>query len=436
MLWSPGLWTAALIAAAAWKEWAWAATAGGLAIFTRLAWSPERPPAERLDPDYEVASPVFVHSLVGTTGTPFSPGNKVTILNNGDAFYPAMLVDIAHAQRSVTLEGYIYWAGRIGTTFATALAERSRQGINVKVLLDAVGSATIGSEILEILESGGVELAWYNPIRWYTLERSNHRTHRKSLIIDGVVAYTGGAGIADHWTGNAQDPLHWRDQLVRVEGPGALPLQTGFATNWLETTGELISGSAFFPEPRDRGQASVQTLLSSPVGGASSLRMLYYLSLACASRAVLIANPYFVPDPTAIDLLLDACRRGVTVTILLSGQSNDSWLARQNSVRLYGRLLAAGVHIHEYLPTMLHYKAMVVDDCWATVGTCNFDNRSFALNEESNVSWREPALVAEIERVIREDLTHARQPTLEDWRRRGWWTRSQEVLASFFQDQV
>jgi cardiolipin synthase len=436
VLWSPGLWTGALVVAAIAREWSWAAAAGALAVLARLAWSPERPPAEGLDPPYDVSSRDFDRSLAGATGAPFLPGNRIEILHNGDAFYPAMLADIARARRSVVLEGYIYWAGAVGSTFAEALAGRASDGVVVKVLLDAIGSATIGDEILKTLEQGGVQVAWYNPIRWYTLERTNHRTHRKSLIVDGEVAYTGGAGIADVWAGDAQDAEHWRDLQVRIEGSGARPLMTGFATNWLMTTGELIVGEAFFPDVPGRGDACVQTLLSSPVSGASTLRMLYYLSLACASQEILIASPYFVPDPSAIGLLTSASRRGVAVTVLVSTSTADTWLARHNSVRLFGPLLEAGVRIHEYTKTLLHYKAMIVDGRWATVGTCNFDNRSFALNEESNISWREPALVAELDRAVRADLATAREITLEDWRRRGWVTRSQEVVASLFQDQV
>ncbi|NOT46109.1 MAG: cardiolipin synthase B [Acidobacteria bacterium] len=435
-LWSPGLWTWALILALVFQWWGAAIGAGFVTVLTRLARSPERPPAEGLDPHHAVCTRMFVHNLAGATGAPLLPGNTVELLNNGDAFYPRMLADIAAATSSISFEGYIYWAGSIGTRFATALAERSREGVTVKVLLDAVGSAMVGDEILSILESGGVQVAWYNPIRWYTLERTNHRTHRKSLILDGRIAYTGGAGIADQWLGNAEDTDHWRDLHVRVDGPAAGPLQTGFATSWLMTTGELVNGPLFFPPPKAPGDVDVQTLLGSPGSGASTLRMLYYLSLASAWRDVLIANPYFVPDPIARDLLVGARRRGARVTVLVSGDTNDSWLARHNSVRLYGPLLAEGIRIFEYQPTMLHYKAMVVDGCWATVGTCNFDNRSFALNEESNVSWHDTALVRALEATIREDLARAREITLDAWQHRGWPARAQELVASILQDQV
>ncbi len=243
----------------------------------------------------------------------------------------------AARELSITIEAYIYWAGEIGQRFAEALAAKGREGVKVKILLDAVGSSTIGTDILKTLESGHCQLAWYNPLRWYSLGRYNHRTHRKSLIIDGRIAFTGGAGIADHWKGNAEDPGHWRDMQIRLEGPAVTPLQTGFAQNWLQTTGELISGPLYYPpHSTPAGPLAVQTIMSSPEIGASTVRTMYYLSIICARKSIYIANPYFVPDEAAIDALVDARNRGVDVRIMVSGIRNDNWLARQNSVRLFG----------------------------------------------------------------------------------------------------
>ena len=297
-----------------------------------------------------------------------------------------MLKAIAQAQCSVTIEAYIYWAGDIGKHFAEALAERAKAGVGVKILLDAVGSSTIGDEILEILEGGGCQLAWYNPARPYSIGRLNHRTHRKSLIVDGRIAFTGGAGIADHWMGHAQDDKHWRDIQIRVEGAAVMPLQTGFAQNWLQTTAEVITGFEFYPAfDAPVGKLAVQTILSSPETGASTARTFYYLSIAAARRTIYIANPYFVPDQGAIDLLVAARGRGVNVRVMVAGIHNDNWMARHSSVQLYGPLLKAGIDIFEYNHTMLHQKTMVVDGVWSTVGTTNFDSRSFAHNEENNV---------------------------------------------------
>ena len=222
--------------------------------------------------------------MAGASGSPFVAGNALEILNNGDAFYPSMLQAVRKAKASITIEAYIYWAGEIGRAFADALAAQARAGIQVKILLDAIGSAQIGGDILKILSDGGCQVAWYNPIRWFTLGRFNNRTHRKSLILDGRIAFTGGAGIADHWRGNARNPGEWRDMQIRLEGPAVVPLQTGFAHNWQQTTGELVTGDAFYPEIEPAGRLAAQTLLSSPEAGASSVRTMYYLSIVVLAR--------------------------------------------------------------------------------------------------------------------------------------------------------
>jgi cardiolipin synthase A/B len=437
ILWSWVLWAALAALAAAAGDWPWAVGLASIAVVTYLLAPMEWPPTYGLEHELAVEEPAFISSVVGTTGMPFLHGNDVRLLNNGAEFYPAMLEAIQSAERSLTIEAYIYWDGEIGLQFAEALAERARAGVPVKILLDAVGSSWIGSTILELLEKGGCQLAWFNPIHWYTIGRFNYRTHRKSLIIDGRIGFTGGAGIADHWQGHAEDKDHWRDMQVRVEGPGALPLQTGFAQNWLQTTGELVSGPAYFPETTtEAGPVAVQTVLSSPSTGASTVRVLYYLSIVCARHSVWIANPYFIPDGAAIDTLVAARRRGVDVKVIVSGRHNDNWLARHNSVRLFGPLLEAGIEIYEYNRTMLHHKIMVVDEAWATIGTTNFDNRSFAFNEESNVSFTEPRLVGELKQSFLDDLSASDRVTLDRWRSRGLVSRTSELLASFLQDQV
>ncbi len=407
-----------------------------MALVSYLIAPPAAPPRYGLDHQFPVDSPEFVATVAGASGSPFIGGNTLILLNNGDAFYPPMLEAIRQAEWSVTIEAYIYWAGEIGREFADALAERARSGRRVKILLDAIGSASIGTEILDRLESAGCQVAWYNPIRWYTLGRFNNRTHRKSLIIDGRIAFTGGAGIADHWRGNARGPGEWRDLQVRLEGPAVVPLQTGFAHNWQQTTGELLSGDEYYPIIPASGSQAVQTLLSSPETGASSVRTMYYLSIVCARESIYIANPYFVPDPVAIDTLIDAKRRGVDVRIMVSGIRNDNWLARQNSVRLFGRLLEAGIEIQEYNRTMLHHKTMVVDRRWITVGTTNFDNRSFAHNEESNVNAFDTGLASHLHASFEDDLGGCERLALEHWQRRGAWARLQEFVAAFLQEQA
>jgi cardiolipin synthase len=407
-----------------------------MALFSYLAAPVETPPRFGLDHEMAVESEEFLTSIAGATGYPFEPGNRIDILNNGDEFYPVMLREVSGAQVSITIEAYIYWAGDIGRRFAEALAERARSGVRVKILLDAVGSADIGDEIVCILEDAGCQIAWYNPIRWYTLGRVNRRTHRKSLIIDGRVAFTGGAGIADQWLGNAEDEHHWRDIQIRLEGSAVTPLQTGFAQNWLESTHELISGPLFYPPHDAAGDLQALTVMSSPVTGASTTRTLYYLSITSARRSIRVATPYFVPDPAALDTLIEAKRRGVDVRIMVSGKHNDNWLSRRNAVRMYGRLLEAGVEIMEYEPTLLHHKTMVVDNVWVTIGTANFDYRSFAHNEESNVCVYNPPLARQLAGIFDDDATNCTRIDLETWRRRGWFWRVQEVVAAFLTEQV
>lgn len=436
LLWTWWTWAAAAVWLAVRDAWLWAAVAASVGLFAHLARSVEEPPQHGLDDDFAIASQTFLRTVTGVTGVDFIPGNTLTLLNNGDAFYPAMLHDVDAAKRSITIEAYIYWAGDIGVAFARSLATKARAGVLVKVLLDAVGSATIGKEILQILQGGGCHIAWYNPVSWRSLARINHRTHRKSLIVDGALAYTGGAGIADHWTGNAQDEDHWRDIQIRVQGPAAVPLQTGFALNWLKTTGELITGDLFFPPITPVGGQMAQTLMSSPAGGASAVRLIYYLAMGAARRSIYIASPYFVPDEMAMRTLIEARARGIDVRILMAGRGNDSWLARMNSTRLLGPLIAAGVKVFEYDRTMLHYKVMVVDGLWATIGTANFDNRSFAYNQESNVSTFDAALAGRLQAILLEDAASARHVDWTRWKARGRWHRLQEACAALLEEQV
>ena len=407
-----------------------------MAIVSYLIAPVESPPRYGLDHEFAVDSPEFLSTIAGATGVPFTRGNRLTLLNNGDEFYPAMLEEIARAETSITIEAYIYWEGEIGRQFAQALADRARAGVKVKILLDAIGSNSIGEDILSILKSGGCQIAWYNPIKWYSIGRFNNRTHRKSLIVDGRVGFTGGAGIADQWRGQAQDVNHWRDVQIRIEGPAVTGLQTGFSQNWLERTHELVSGPEYYPPAEMRGPHVALTLMSSPVTGASTVRIMYYLSIICARRTLWIANPYFVPDAPAIDTLIEARKRGVDVKIMVSGNHNDNWLSRHNSVRLYGRLLHAGIKIYEFERTLLHQKTMMVDGVWGTVGTTNFDSRSFAHNEESNICFHDAALVEEMQDTFTDDLRFCTRVNVETWRKRGLFARAQEFVAAFFQEQV
>ena len=418
------------------RDWWWALGTGLWAGVCSLSTPQEFPPQYGLEHDLDVGSAEFIDTMAGAAGIPFFDGNRIDLLNNGDAFYPAMLRDIELAERSITIEAYIYWAGEIGLKFARALAAAAARGVKVKLLLDAIGSQSIGNEIVKILQDGGCHLGWYNPVRLTRLRRINHRTHRKSLIIDGRVGYTGGAGIADQWTGNAHDDKHWRDIQVRIEGPAVRPLQSGFAHNWLECTGELVSGPDFYPSLTPAGPLSLQTIMSSPETGASSVRVMYFLAISSARKTIDIANPYFVPDHASIDLFRDAVKRGVRVRVMVAGSSNDTLITRLNSLRLYGALLKVGVHVLEYNRTMMHHKTMVVDGLWSTVGTTNFDNRSFSHNEENNVCLCDHAFATQLTETFERDVQVCDVITFDAWRRRGLPQKTLEAMASFVQDQV
>src|SRR5262245_5524482 len=328
LFWSWWIWVAAatVVQVAGHRNFA-AAFAGAAFLFYLLA-PRERIPVCGLETKFPLRSHEFLTTMVGATGVPFVHNNKVTILKDGDEFFPAMLDAIANARKTITMEMYIFWAGDVGRRFAQALAERRRAGVEVKLLLDAFGSATIGREILSILKDSGCEVAWYNRIWLKTIGHFNHRTHRKSLIVDGRVAFTGGAGIADQWTGTGQDPQHWHDIQVRVEGPGAIGLQAGFAQNWMETTLELLTGADYFPPPDSAGTISTQTILSSPENASSPVRIMYYLSIMSARKAIYIANPYFIPDDSVVQILVDARHRGVDVKIMVAGIHNDMVISR------------------------------------------------------------------------------------------------------------
>ena len=430
------LWALIAIVATVLDQWWWAIGTGLFAVVCFVITPAERAPCYGLDHAFGVDDPLFIPSMSGTTGVELLAGNRIDILNNGRAFYPAMLDAIRHAEGSITIEAYIYWAGNIGMEFAQALAERARAGVAVKILLDAVGSSNIGTEILQVLEAGPCQLAWYNPARWYSIGRFNHRTHRKSLVIDGRIGFTGGAGIADHWQGDAEGPGRWRDIQVRLEGPCVVPLQTGFAHNWVQTTRELISGDRFYPPVGPAGDLPAMTIMSSPEAGASSVRTMHYLSIASARQSIFIANPYFVPDVTAVAQLVDAKRRGVDVRIMVAGIHNDNWVARQNSTRLIGPLLRAGIEILEFNRTMMHQKTMVVDELWGTIGTTNFDNRSFAHNEENNVCVYDREWARELHRIFLGDLDGCDRVALASWERRGIRHRAMEIVASFLEEQA
>ena len=398
--------------------------------------SGEKEIRHEVEPLYGVEEPQFAWVLGHLLGPPVCAGNRIEPLHNGDEIFPAMLDAIRGASRTVCFETYIYWAGEIAREFAAALAERAKAGVEVHVLLDWLGSNRIDEEIVQGMERAGVEVERYHPIHWYSLDRVNHRTHRKLLVVDGRVGFTGGVGIADEWRGHAQDPGHWRDVHYRVEGPVVAQMQAAFMDNWLKTRAEVLHGEEYFPRLEPVGGMLAQTFRSSPREGSGSVRLMYMLAIAAARREILMGNAYFVPDRLAERELVDAARRGVRIRILLPGEHTDSRVVRWASRARWDKLLEAGIEIYEYQPTMYHCKIFVVDRLLVSVGSTNFDNRSFRLNDEANLNVLDAALASSQAEVIEADIAKARRYTLEDWRRRPLRQRLRERIGALVRSQV
>jgi cardiolipin synthase len=367
---------------------------------------------------YTVADPQFVRTMGVMLGPALLPGNRTRALVNGERIFPDMLAAIRSARHTITFEMYIYWSGAVGEQFTEALIERAQAGVKVHVLIDALGSQKIERGVIERMKSGGVRVELYNPVRWNTIARMNNRTHRKIMVVDGRIGYTGGAGIGDEWSGDAQDPGHWRDTHFRLEGPAVAQMQAAFMENWIEVTGEVLHGAEYFPELRALGGELAQFFVSSPGGGGESAQLLYLMSIAAAGRSIRLSAAYFVPDDNEVRQLVEARRRGVQVQIIVPGPITDSGPVRRASRSTWGELLRAGVEIYEYQPTFYHVKVMVVDGLWVTVGSTNFDTRSFSTNDEANLNVYDRDFAQAQELIFAADLARSRRVTLEEWERR------------------
>jgi len=378
----------------------------------------------------------FLQTMHALTGTPMSEGNLVTILKNGIEIFPSMLSAIRSAKRTINLEFYIYWDGDIGRKFAEALAERARAGVEVKVILDSVGSVEMSQWLVNFLTRNGIDIEWYHPLRWYTISRFNHRTHRKLLIVDGRIGFSGGVGIADDWLGDADSKEHWRDTVARVEGPVVTQMQSAFMDNWVKSRGELLTGLDYFPALPPAGRQIAQVLKSSPTEGSSTVKLLYIISIVSAVKSIYIANAYFLPDTDTLRALEGAVRRGVDVRVIVPGEFTDVPIVRQASRWHYELLLRRGIRIFEYQPTMMHAKTMVVDGAWTTIGSSNFDDRSFRLNDEVNVNIYDDGIGTQMEAMFHADLARSEEITLRRWFRRGWLDKFKEKVAEIFKPQL
>jgi cardiolipin synthase len=376
-------------------------------------------------------------AVVGLTQSALDPGNRIEVLQNGAGFFPALLRDIAAAKRSIHIETYIWAKSAIGTQVAEALAQRARAGVEVRVLVDASGGRDLKGDLQEMLERSGAKVAHFHPFRISNLGRINNRDHRKLVIIDGVVGYIGGHGISDNWTGNAQDKEHYRDTALRVSGPIVNRMQGAFTENWIEETGEIPASAAYFPRIAPAGTTNAHLAYTSPSGSISSVQILYYVAIQTARHEIIIQNPYLLPDDEAIRSLERAVQRGVTVRIMVPSESaTDNAIVQHASHHHFGTLLKRGVHIYEYQRTLLHQKIMIVDGVWCAVGSTNWDDRSFQLNDEVNIGILDPAIAGQLRAAFAGDLRFARERTFDEWEHRSLWHKIVDGVAYLGRSQL
>jgi cardiolipin synthase len=378
----------------------------------------------------------FRRALGILLGPPLVGGNRVETLINGDQIFPAMLEAIESARVSVTFETFVF-RDAIGAKFCQALSAAAGRGVKVHILLDWVGSSSMDAALLENTRQAGCEVELYHKLSWYHLGRLNNRTHRKLLVVDGQTGFTGGVGMGEEWMGNAQSPKHWREMHYRAQGPVVAQMQAVFIDNWIKATGRVLHGPAYFPYPNtNAGDMDAQMFGSSPVGGSESMHLMVLLALTAARRCIDIENAYFVPDRLTVDALIAAAVRKVKVRIIVPGRHTDARVGRWAAQALYDDLLRAGVEIFEYQPTMLHCKVMVIDELWTSVGSANFDDRSFRLNDEANLNVFSAELAREQVEQIERDIAQSKRMVPHRWARRAWTRRVYEQLALLLRSQL
>jgi cardiolipin synthase len=386
--------------------------------------------------EFNVEDPQFLRSMGNLLGAGILPGNRVQALHNGVQIFPAMLEAIRGARETITFETYIYWSGEIGREFSEALSERARAGVKVHVMLDWAGSAKMDARYLQNLKDAGVEVEQFHPLRWYTLTRLNNRTHRKLLVVDGRIGFTGGVGIADLWQGDADSKEHWRDSHFRIEGPAVAQMQSAFTDNWIRTRGEVLCASKYFPELRPVGDSLALVFRSSRGEGSESVRLMYLLSITAAVRSIRLQSAYFVPDDLAIAAFVTARQRGVKVELIVPGPHMDAKVVQSASRSLWGALLDAGVEIREFQPTMYHCKVLIVDEVWVSVGSTNFDDRSFRLNHETNLNIYDATFAREQVKVFEDDKRKSRLITRAELKDRSALGKILDAIASTIRRQL
>ncbi len=406
-------------------------------VGTMLLWSIWRNRSVALQVKDIADLQALLPSIVGITQGSLERGNSVQVLENGDSFFPLLLRDIADARASVHVETYIWWKGEICSRIAHALADKAKQGVEVRLLVDATGGNKMDDDLEKLMTSAGVRVAHYHPLRFSNMGRINNRDHRKMAIIDGRTGYIGGYGIAEQWTGHAQDRNHWRDTGLRIEGPIVNKMQGAFCENWIEETGEITAGERYFPHLGTVGSTPAHLAYTSPTGSISSVQVLHYLAIKAARKEIIIQNPYLLPDRNAIDALGEAVKRGVEVKVMVpAASSTDSPIVQHASHHDFGELLKRGVRVFEYKRTVLHQKIIIVDGEWASIGSTNFDDRSFQLNDEVTVGVVDSKIAAQLKAAFENDLKEAEERHFEEWKNRTLWHKLEDGIAYLAHQQL
>ncbi len=387
----------------------------------------------RIHTSYGVGDPPFIRTMSHLLGPGFVEGNQVRLLSNGTEIFPAMLKAIRSARRTVTLENFRWQDGRIAAQFADALIERAQAGVRVHFLQDALGCCGLHTGSMRALRRSRVEVAIFRAIM---LTRINYRTHRELLVVDGHTGFIGGVGISDAWDGDGDEPGHLRNTRYRVRGPAVAQIQQAFVENWTQTRGVVLHGDDYFPEQQAAGGLRCQVFKSSESDTSGSARVMLLFSIAAAHRSIRIANAYFIPDRQTMDALAEARGRGVEIDIITPGEHIDTQFVRYASHTRWGHLLAAGVRIHEFQPARFHCKYMIVDECWLSVGSANFDNRSLSLNDEANLNILDGGFARMHSHVFEEDLAKSRKITFAEWQRRSLSEKAIGHLAGLFRSQL
>ena len=407
-----------------------------IVLLVIIIWSIKRRPDATLRASSLQEITALLPSLAGLTHGTIEGGNSVQILQNG-GFFPPLFRDIAAARESIHIEAYIWSKGRITAQLAQLLAAKAKQGVEVRILVDASGGRDLKGDTQEMLEKAGAKVAHFHPPRISNLGRMNNRDHRKLVIIDGRIGYTCGHGMSDNWTGNTEDKEHWRDTGVRISGPVVNQMQACFTENWIEETGEIPAGDKLFPRIAPAGNTPAHVVYASPAGNIAAVQVLYYLAIKAARREILIQNPYFLPDSDEIEALADAVRRGVDVRVMLpSDNASDNALVQHASHHKFGALLESGVKIWEYDRTLLHQKILVIDGIWSTVGSTNFDPRGFQINDEVNVGFLDATIAAELRAAFQNDMRFSRQRHFDEWQHRSPWHKFLDGLAYLGREQL